>query len=348
MIFKLPTPSNINYFWNFGSLLGLCIIFQILTGFFLTLCYKADFSLSFPIVIHIINNINSGWIIRYLHSTGASFFFIFCYRHIGKALFYSSFYFWKVWFRGIIILLFLIIEAFLGYVLPWGQISFWGATVITNLISVIPYIGVLIVEWLWGGFNVSDPTLIRFFSLHFIFPFIIIFIILLHLLFLHENGSSNPLGRILNIDKIEFSKYFFIKDIITILIFLFFLIIFRIKFPFFFIDPENFILSNPIITPIHIQPEWYFLFAYSILRSIPNKLGGVVMLVISIIILFFLSFTNFNKLKTLKFRIKKFLINVHIGTFLILTWLGTKPVEHPFTLMGKFYRILYFLFYFIL
>nr|AHA47087.1 cytochrome b [Liposcelis paeta] len=348
MILKLPTPSNINYYWNFGSLLGLCLMLQILTGFFLTMFYKADSSLSFTMVVHIMNNTNSGWMIRYLHSTGASFFFIFCFSHIGKAFFYSSFYFWKVWFSGILILLFLMMEAFLGYVLPWGQMSLWGDTVINNLISVIPYLGTMMVEWLWGGFNVADPTLIRFFSFHFIIPFIMIFVIFMHLFFLHENGSSNPLGNTLDIDKIEFKKYFIIKDMITIFIFLLFLIMMSMKFPFFFMDPENFLLSNPMVTPIHIQPEWYFLFAYSILRSIPNKLGGVIMLGMSIIILFFLSFFNFNKLKTLKFSMKKFLINFHIGTFLILTWLGTKPVEYPFTLVGKFYSIFYFLFYFIL
>lgn len=285
---------------------------------------------------------------RYLHATGASFFFIFCYWHIGKALFYESYHFVKVWISGTLIVLILILSAFLGYVLPWGQISFWGATVITNLISVIPIIGQFLVEWVWGGFNVDEPTLNRFFSLHFIFPFVLLVLVLAHLFFLHEKGSSNPLGCNLQLDKIEFCSYFLIKDLITTILFIFFLLFFSLKLPIFFIDSENFLFANPMSTPIHIQPEWYFLFAYSILRSIPRKLGGVIILVLSILIILILPVLDKKKIKTKRFFLHKiFILHFHFGSFFILTWLGIIPVELPFTLLGKIYSVFYFAFYFI-
>lgn len=343
----MPTPSTINYFWNLGSLLGLCLSIQILTGVFLTIFFKADLRQSFTRVVRIINNINNGWIIRFIHSTGASIFFIICYAHVGKALFFSSFYFWKVWVSGLVLILLLIIEAFLGYVLPWGQISFWGATVITNLISVIPYFGPLAVQWLWGGFNVGDPTLTRFLSFHFIIPFIMIAIRGVHLILLHETGSSNPLGMPLNIDKVRFRKFFIIKDLVTLALVLLGLILLRTISPFIFIDPENFLKANPMVTPIHIQPEWYFLFAYAILRSVPNKLGGVLMLALSIIIILILPLLSKNKIKGLKFRFLKWLLYFHFGSFSILTWLGMQPVEDPFIYLGKVYSVLYFIFYFL-
>nr|YP_009266381.1 cytochrome b [Liposcelis keleri]ANJ70939.1 cytochrome b [Liposcelis sculptilimacula] len=343
---KLPTPSNINYMWNFGSLLGLCLFLQILTGFFLTMFYKADLNFSFFMVVHIMNNVSSGWLIRFLHASGASMFFIMCFIHLGKGMMNNSYYFWKVWFSGTILLIFLMMEAFLGYVLPWGQMSFWGATVITNLISVIPYFGPLIVEWLWGGFNVGEPTIMRFFSFHFLIPFLIVVMVMLHLMFLHESGSSNPLGVTLNIDKVSFKKFFVIKDLLTVIFFLLILVFISLKCPFFFMDPENFILANPMSTPIHIQPEWYFLFAYTILRSVPNKLGGVVLLLMSILILFILPILQKEKIKSMKFNyFKKNLFFFHIGTFILLTWLGMKSVELPFTLLSKVYSILYFMFY---
>nr|AKE07180.1 cytochrome b [Liposcelis nr. bostrychophila AZ] len=348
LIFKLPTPSTINYMWNFGSLLGACLLGQILSGLFLSFYFKADLIQSFISVVHLMNNVNMGWGIRFTHSTGASFFFILIYFHIGKALFYKSFYFWKVWISGLIIFFLLMMEAFLGYVLPWGQMSFWGATVITNLISVIPYAGQNIVEWLWGGFNVNEPTLTRFFSFHFLLPFILIYFIFIHIFFLHKSGSSNPLGVSLNLDKFCFSKFFIIKDLLTLIMWGGVLVVTSIKMPFVFMDPENFMSANPMITPIHIQPEWYFLFAYSILRSIPSKMGGVVLLVLSIFIIIILPLLGKNNVKSLKFNLFfKMVFFFHIGSFIILTWLGMKPVEFPFTFMGKIYSIFYFIFYFI-
>nr|ATU74589.1 cytochrome b [Liposcelis bostrychophila]ATU74602.1 cytochrome b [Liposcelis bostrychophila]UNO31816.1 cytochrome b [Liposcelis bostrychophila] len=346
-LLNLPTPSTINYFWNLGSLLGLCLSVQILTGVFLTMFFKADLNQSFSSVVSIMNNINNGWVIRFIHSTGASMFFIICYAHIGKALFFSSFYFWKIWFSGLILVLFLMMEAFLGYVLPWGQMSFWGATVITNLISVIPYFGPLAVQWLWGGFNVGDPTLTRFLSFHFIIPFVMIAMSGVHLILLHETGSSNPLGLPLDIDKISFSKFFIIKDLVTLILILMGLILLGSMYPFMFMDPENFLKANPMVTPIHIQPEWYFLFAYAILRSVPNKLGGVLMLILSIIIILALPLLSKSKMKGLKFSFFKWMLYFHFGTFTILTWLGMQPVEDPYIYLGKIYSVLYFTFYFL-
>nr|AKE49632.1 cytochrome b [Liposcelis nr. bostrychophila AZ] len=346
LILKLPTPSNINYMWNFGSLLGFCLISQILSGFFLSLYFKSDFMKSFDSVIHLMNDVNSGWMIRFIHSTGASFFFILAYFHIGKALMYSSYYYSKVWVSGLFIILFLMMEAFLGYVLPSGQMSYWGATVITNLVSVIPYMGPCLVEWLWGGFNVGEATLIRFFSFHFFLPFILIFFILTHIFFLHKKGSSNPLGLSLNLDKFYFSKFFLIKDLLTLIIWSSVLLVMSFKFPFVFMDPENFMTANPMVTPIHIQPEWYFLFAYSILRSIPSKMGGVILLVLSILIIIILPFLKMYKMKTFKFHpLKKMAFYFHIGTFMVLTWLGMQPVEHPFVMTGKIYSFFYFIYY---
>lgn len=343
-VLYLPTPSNLNYIWNFGSLLGLILVRQILTGFFLTLFYCSNINIAFDRVIHIINNVNRGWVIRFIHSTGATVFFIFCYIHIRKALFYNSFYLWKVWFSGFFLIIILIAVAFLGYVLPWGQMSIWGATVITNLISVIPYLGVIIVNWLWGGFNVDAPTLRRFFSFHFILPFFIIVLVMAHLFFLHELGSSNPLGISINIDKIRFKNYFVIKDFYTLILSILFLLILSFRFPFLFIDSENFIKANSMITPIHIQPEWYFLFAYAILRAIPNKLGGVIMLLISIISVFLIPLFHIKKIKGFRFETlyTKIVLFIFGGVFIMLTWLGIKPVEDPFIIIRKIYTVIYF------
>lgn len=340
-------PSRINYLWNFGSLLGLCLTRQIVSGFFLTMYFCSNSEYAFNSLIQIMNNVNSGWIIRYRHSSRASIFFIFCFIHVGKGLIYDSFYFWKIWFTGLILIFILIAIAFLGYVLPWGQMSFWGATVITNLISVIPLVGPIVVEWLWGGFNVARPTLSRFFSFHFILPLLIVILVLTHLIVLHEKGSSNPLGMPLNLDKIRFKKYFFIKDIITLIVYFFFLLILNFRFPFIFRDPENFIKANPILTPIHIQPEWYFLFAYCILRAVPSKIGGVILLVLSILIIIWLSLSKSKKNKTLRFKIKSewFIIYFFFGTFFILTWIGILPVEAPFTKIRQVYSFLYFSFF---
>jgi ubiquinol-cytochrome c reductase cytochrome b subunit len=341
MIKFSPSPSNINYIWNFGSLLIFILIVQIVSGIFISFHYNSYIEISFFSVVHINREVNFGWIIRIIHINGASIYFVLIFRHTIKNIINSSWKFIYVWFSGIIILFLSIIVAFIGYVLPWGQISFWAAIVITNLLSAIPYLGVDLVEFIWGGFSVSYPTLIRFFSFHFFFPFIILIIVFIHIIFLHNKGSSNTIRSPLNLDKIRFDPYFSIKDIIGLVVFFFFFIILLLLMPYYSVDSENFVEANPIITPIHIKPEWYFLFAYAILRSIPNKIGGVLALLISIIILFLKPLQK--KIK-IKFNfIKKIYIFFYFHIFLILTFLGRKRVDYPFEFLSIFYTISYFI-----
>lgn len=294
-------------------------------------------------------DINYGWLIRIIHANGASIFFLLIYIHIGRGLYYGSYRFKKTWLRGVTILLLSIGTAFLGYVLPWGQISFWAATVITNLLSAIPYIGVIMVEWVWGGFAVGNPTLTRFFAFHFILPFIIIFLVLLHLLFLHETGSNNPTGLDRRGDKIIFHPYYRIKDIYGIGLFFILFILICIIIPYIFIDVENFISSDPLITPIHIQPEWYFLFAYTVLRSIPRKIGGVIALIISVIIFYFLPIIFNQKFRSNHFyKILKYLFWFIIINWIMLTWIGACIVESPYIEIGILFRLIYFIIFIIL
>lgn len=339
----LPTPSNISTIWNFGSLLGLCLGIQLISGIFLAIHYSTDISLAFHSVTHICRDVNNGWLIRTLHANGASFFFICIFFHIGRGIYYNSFTLVRTWTIGVIILFLLIATAFLGYVLPWGQISFWGATVITNLVSAIPYIGSSIVQWLWGGFAVGNPTLTRFFTFHFLFPFIIVALVILHLLFLHQTGSSNPLGLSINIDKISFHPYFSLKDLTGFLLLIFILTRLILISPYKLGDPDNFITANPLVTPVHIQPEWYFLFAYAILRSIPRKLGGVIALIISIAILLILPFSGNPKTKGYQFfTLNKILFWIFVNLLIILTWIGIRPVEDPYILTGQILTVVYF------
>lgn len=342
-IIILPSPLNISIWWNIGSLLGLCLINQIIRGLILTIHYSPNINLAFNSIIHIIQDVNNGWIIRLIHLNGASLFFLFIYFHIGRGLYYNSYYFIQTWLRGTIILFILIGTAFIGYVLPWGQISLWGATVITNLLSAIPYVGNNLVIWLWGGFSVNNATLNRFYTFHFILPFIIIFIVIIHLYFLHMTGSSNPIGLNRNFNKIPFHPYFTFKDILGFIIIYTLFILLCLINPYILSDPENFNQANSIVTPIHIQPEWYFLFAYAILRSIPNKLGGVIALIISIIILIFIPFINFNNLiKNLNYKFYKFNFWLLISIFIILTLIGARPVEDPYIILGQIISIWYF------
>lgn len=344
----LPAPSNISRWWNFGSLLGLCLILQIATGLFLSMHYTADTALAFSSVNHICRDVNYGWILRTLHANGASFFFICIYLHVGRGIYYGSYKYLYTWTVGVILFFLTIGTAFIGYVLPWGQMSFWGATVITNLLSAIPYIGTELVQWLWGGFAVDNATLVRFFSFHFLFPFIIAAFTIIHLLFLHQTGSNNPLGINRNSDKIPFHPYFSFKDIFGFVIILIFLTFLTLITPYILGDPDNFIPANPLVTPPHIQPEWYFLFAYAILRSIPNKLGGVIALVISIAILFILPFTNkFTFQRRQFYPINQILFWIITITVILLTWIGARPVEDPYIITGQLLTIIYFL-YFIL
>nr|AXS65602.1 cytochrome b [Cucujoidea sp. 34 KM-2017] len=340
---NLPTPSNINSMWNFGSLLGLCLMIQIITGLFLTMHYYPHIDLAFSSINHICRDINYGWLIRTLHANGASMFFICLYLHIGRGLYYNSFYLINTWMIGVTLFFLIMATAFLGYVLPWGQMSFWGATVITNLLSAIPYLGTSIVNWIWGGFAVDNATLTRFYSFHFLLPFIISAMVILHLLFLHQTGSTNPLGLNSNIDKITFHPLYTYKDLLGFFILLFSLTILTLTNPYLLGDPDNFIPANPLVTPVHIQPEWYFLFAYSILRSIPNKLGGVIALILSIAILYITPFINTKKMMSLQFYpINKSLFWILTNTTILLTWIGTQPVEAPYIFTGQTLTVLYF------
>nr|YP_010227876.1 cytochrome b [Propsilocerus taihuensis]UDE16202.1 cytochrome b [Propsilocerus taihuensis] len=340
----LPAPSNISAWWNFGSLLGLCLVIQILTGLFLSMHYTTDIEMAFNSVNHICRDVNYGWLLRTLHANGASFFFICIYLHIGRGIYYGSFTYTPTWFVGVILLFLVMGTAFMGYVLPWGQMSFWGATVITNLLSAIPYLGTDLVQWLWGGFAVDNATLTRFYSFHFLFPFIVVALTMIHLLFLHQTGSNNPLGVNSNSDKIPFHPYYTFKDIFGFIFMLMILILLTLISPYGLGDPDNFIPANPLVTPPHIQPEWYFLFAYAILRSIPNKLGGVIALVMSIAILFILPFTNLNKFQGTQFYpISQILFWFLLVVVILLTWIGARPVEDPYVMTGQIFTVLYFL-----
>lgn len=345
----LPSPANISSWWNFGSLLGVCLVAQIVTGLFLAIHYTADTSLAFSSIAHICRDVNNGWLLRNLHANGASFFFICIYFHIGRGLYYGSYLYKETWNIGVILLFLVIATAFVGYVLPWGQISFWGATVITNLLSAAPYIGSDLVQWIWGGFSVDNATLTRFFTFHFILPFIIAATSMIHLLFLHQTGSSNPTGLNSNLDKVSFHPYFSYKDLFGFTIILGALAALSTFAPNLLGDPDNFTPANPLVTPPHIKPEWYFLFAYAILRSIPNKLGGVLALLFSILILFLMPIIHTSKLRSLIFRpIAKIFFWTLIANTAILTWIGGQPVEDPFIIIGQITSGLYFLIFVLL
>nr|AAZ22865.1 cytochrome b [Sinosuthora webbiana] len=342
-LIDLPTPSNISSWWNFGSLLGMCLITQIITGLLLAMHYTADTSLAFSSVAHMCRDIQFGWLIRNLHANGASFFFICIYLHIGRGFYYGSYLNKETWNVGVLLLLALMATAFVGYVLPWGQMSFWGATVITNLFSAIPYIGQTLVEWAWGGFSVDNPTLTRFFAIHFLLPFVITGLTLVHLTLLHETGSNNPLGIPSDCDKIPFHPYYSTKDVLGFALMFIPLATLALFAPNLLGDPENFTPANPLATPPHIKPEWYFLFAYAILRSIPNKLGGVLALAASVLVLFFIPLLHTSKLRSMTFRpLSQILFWTLVANLLILTWVGSQPVEHPFIIIGQLASLSYF------
>nr|QUO99359.1 cytochrome b [Atkinsoniella grahami] len=342
-LIDLPTPLNLSAWWNFGSILGMCLMIQLISGILLSMHYTSNIEMAFISVSHITRDVNYGWLLRTVHSNGASLFFICMYMHTGRGIYYGSYKFVKTWLVGLMIMLLTMATAFLGYVLPWGQMSFWGATVITNLMSAIPYIGLMLVNWIWGGFAVDSATLSRFFSLHFLLPFMILMMTIIHLFFLHISGSNNPIGINSNIDKIPFHPYFSIKDLMGFMIVLTILFTFNMIEPYMLSDPDNFIPANPMVTPIHIQPEWYFLFAYAILRSIPNKLGGVMALFLSIIILLILPISMKMKFKGIMFYpINQLNFWIFISTVILLTWIGARPVELPFTTTGMILTIFYF------
>uniref|UniRef100_A0A125S9V9 Cytochrome b n=3 Tax=Sparidae TaxID=8169 RepID=A0A125S9V9_EVYTU len=342
-VVDLPAPSNISVWWNFGSLLGLCLISQLLTGLFLAMHYTSDIDTAFSSVAHICRDVNYGWLIRNLHANGASFFFICIYLHIGRGLYYGSYLYKETWNIGVVLLLLVMATAFVGYVLPWGQMSFWGATVITNLLSAVPYVGGTLVQWIWGGFSVDNATLTRFFAFHFLLPFIVAAMTMLHLLFLHETGSNNPLGLNSDTDKISFHPYFSYKDLLGFAGVIILLTCLALFAPNLLGDPDNFTPANPLVTPPHIKPEWYFLFAYAILRSIPNKLGGVLALLASILVLMVVPILHTSKQRSLTFRpLTQFLFWLLIANVAILTWIGGMPVEDPYIVIGQIASLTYF------
>lgn len=344
-IINYPTPINLNYLWSFGSAAGIALVIQILTGIFLAMFYTPNIDLAFKSVEHIMRDINNGWLIRYLHANGASMFFIVVYCHIFRGLYFGSYIFPRdrLWISGIVLFLLMMATAFMGYVLPWGQMSFWGATVITNLFSAIPIVGKTIVEWLWGGFSVNNATLNRFLSLHYLLPFFIAAATIVHLSLLHKDGSNNPLGINLNVESISFYPYFYVKDLFSFLIFLILFSLFVFFSPNSLGHPDNYIVANSLVTPPHIVPEWYFLPFYAILRSIPNKLGGVIAMVSAILILILLPYINTSETRSSKFRpLFATLYWFFFSDFLLLGWLGQKPVEDPYIAIGLFTTVLYF------
>ena len=341
-----PQPSNLSYLWNFGSLLGFCLIIQIVTGVTLAMHYNPSVSEAFNSVEHIMRDVNNGWLIRYLHSNTASAFFFLVYLHVGRGLYYGSYKAPRtlVWTIGTIILVLMMATAFLGYVLPYGQMSLWGATVITNLLSAIPWVGQDIVEFVWGGFSVNNATLNRFFALHFVLPFVLAALVLMHLIALHDTaGSGNPLGVSGNYDRLPFAPYFIFKDLITIFLFIIVLSIFVFFMPNVLGDSENYVMANPMQTPPAIVPEWYLLPFYAILRSIPNKLLGVIAMFSAILIIMIMPITDLGRSRGLQFRpLSKITFYVFVANFLVLMQLGAKHVESPFIEFGQISTVLYF------
>jgi quinol-cytochrome oxidoreductase complex cytochrome b subunit len=345
-IIDYPTPINLNYLWSFGSAAGIALVIQIITGIFLAMHYTPNVELAFKSVEHIMRDVQGGWLLRYFHANGASIFFIVVYCHIFRGLYFGSYIYPRdrLWLSGIIIFFLMMATAFMGYVLPWGQMSFWGATVITNLFSAIPVIGKTIVEWLWGGFSVSNPTLNRFLSLHYLLPFLIVGATILHLSLLHKDGSNNPLGINLNVETIPFYPYFYVKDLFSFFIFFIIFSLFVFFAPNVLGHSDNYIVANSLVTPPHIVPEWYFLPFYAILRSIPDKLGGVVAMVSAILILMLLPFINISVVRSAKFRpFYAILYWFLVSDFLILGWIGQKPVEDPYIDIGFFCTLFYFI-----
>nr|QFP99075.1 apocytochrome b [Telonemida sp.] len=341
-----PTPINFNYWYNFGLLSGICLGIQILTGIFLAMHYTPHIDYAWLSVEHIMRDVNYGWLIRYMHANGASMFFIVVYVHLLRGLYYGSYKSPRglVWCLGVVILILMMATGFIGYVLPWGQMSFWAATVITNLFSAIPGIGTPLVEFLWGGFAVDNATLNRFFSLHYLLPFVLLGLVLLHIAALHQEGSSNPLGlHGKDIDKIDFYPYFYVKDLFGFMVFTVFFSYFLFFDPNVLGHPDNYIAANPMVTPAHIVPEWYFLPYYAILRSIPDKLGGVIAMGASLVTLALLPLVNTSNVRSSFFRpLHRYCFWIWVGNAFVLGWIGGNPVEDPYILIGQLATVVYF------
>lgn len=351
MLVDYPSPTNLSYLWNFGSLAGICLVIQLVTGIFLVMHYTPHIDLAFVSVEHIMRDVNYGWLIRYIHANGASMFFIVIYIHMFRGLYYGSYTYPRqvAWYIGVTIFLITMGTAFLGYVLPWGQMSFWGATVITSLVSAVPFIGQDIVYWLWGGFSVDNATLNRFFSLHYLLPFVIAALSGLHLITLHTSKSNNPLGVVSTYDRLPFHPYFTTKDIFGMIIFFMVFAFFVYFMPNYLGHPDNYIPANPLVTPSHIVPEWYFLPFYAILRSIPHKLGGVLAMALSIVILYFLPLLHTSEIRSTSFRpIYKKAFWILVVDCFILGWIGGSPVEAPYYEIGQFATIFYFIFFIVI
>lgn len=345
-----PSPSNLNYYWGYGSLAGLCLMVQIATGIFLAMHYTPHVDLAFLSVEHIMRDVEGGWLLRYTHANGASMFFMVVYIHMFRGLYYGSYASPRefLWCIGVIILLLMIITAFIGYVLPWGQMSFWGATVITSLASAIPVVGDTIVTWLWGGFSVDNATLNRFYSLHYLLPFIIAGASLVHIAALHQYGSNNPLGTNASVDKVTFYPYFYVKDLVGWMAFAVVFSVFVFFYPNAMGHPDNYIPANPMSTPAHIVPEWYFLWVYAILRSIPNKLGGVAAIALVFISLLALPFVNSSQVRSSAFRpLHKKVFWLLVADCIILVWIGQEPVEDPYILIGQLASVYFFVYFLI-
>ena len=345
-----PTAINTSYLYGFGSMAGVMLVVQILTGIFLAMHYTGHVDLAFASVEHIMRDVNNGWLIRYAHANGASFFFLVVYIHIGRGLYYGSYMTPRehLWCSGVLIFVLMMATAFIGYVLPWGQMSFWGATVITNLFSAIPLVGDSIVSWLWGGFSVDNATLNRFFSLHYLLPFLIAGVVILHLILLHQSGSTNPLGIESNLDKISFYPYFYVKDLFGFIMLMVAFTWFCYFYPNSMGHPDNYIPANPMVTPPHIVPEWYFLPFYAVLRSIPDKLGGVLAMGGALLMLVLLPWLNTSKVRSTAFRpIYRKLYWLSIANFFVLGWIGQNVVETPYIEVGQFTTAFYFAFFLI-
>jgi len=348
-LISYPTPVSLTYAWSFGSLAGICLVIQMISGIFLAMHYTPHIDLAFSSVEHIMRDVPNGWLIRYIHANGASMFFIVVYAHICRGLYYGSYMEPRqlLWCSGVIIFLLMMGTAFTGYVLPWGQMSFWGATVITSMVTAIPIAGQPIVQWLWGGYTVGNPTLNRFFAIHFVLPFLIAGLTLIHLALLHKEGSNSPIGSDTGVDDVPFYPYFVSKDVFAFSCFLLFFATFVFYFPNTLNHPDNYIPADPLQTPAHVVPEWYFLPYYAILRSIPHKVGGILAMGGSILVLLLIPFINTSYVRNTTYRpIFKFFFWTFVADFVILTWIGQKPVKDTFILVGQIATVYYFLFFF--